>query len=797
MWMETTAQRTAGTGSGDRHAAAGDGSGGGNGHRACGSFGDCSGKHRTGGNGGGDHRGNPAGECPGGSALIDALPTVDTVTAEDYDAVQDAYDAYDALTEEERAQVHGAEVFEGLFNWFNSQIATVETTASGTCGDDLTWILDEDGTLTISGTGDMEWFDDYYSAPWYALYHQIIYEVVIEEGVTSIGKNAFYGITNMTSVSIPSSVTYFGPAAFRNCSSLNDISIPDSVTYLYADVFNGCSSLTNITIPSSITCIPNNCFASCKNLTDVVIPGTVTKIDNYAFWSCSKLEPISIPHGVTNIGSAAFYKCSNLTSITIPESVTQIYKSAFSGCSQLADVYFGGTKEQWKAITIEDKNDPLTGATIHYSSSGGAAVPQYDIKAQSYSMQDRTKIKFVVNDGDSEDPFSAGKIIQYPEGTKIQVVITDEEPTGALFHVTVNDKKVTDNTFTVTEDAEVKVDCHYLHTWSQNDKEIYYNFWKDATTRNQMGTSPAYYASINKTPSYAYHVKEDGDPLSIFTNNDRAWNLEQTITYGLGVKMDQTSLMYNAVTIQYFPYDANTGEFTDTPVALGEEPTGAGSAFAARGCRQTEKVRISYDLGGTTLYLDREVILLDGRKDYNNERLDVRLRAKKEDITETYLKSTAIEALKVWDNYFDQPFTAEDILLPEGWESVVADADKSCYFEAGFVLQDNGKYLPGPIWDGLQFCIVLLTPISLTNDSDKGTVVMTDAKDATVTDSAPVGQVTIQVTPKEGGYKVASVTVQNGDAAPVNVDLTWNGTVATGTFAVENASPYTVTVNYE
>lgn len=197
----------------------------------------------------------------------------------------------------------------------------------------------------------------------------------------------------------------------------------------------------------------------------------------------------------------------------------------------------------------------------------------------------------------------------------------------------MNDQEVTDNTFTVTENAEEKMDCHYLHTWSQHDREwIYYNFWKDATTQNQMGTSPAYYASIDNTPNFAYHVKEDGDPLSIFINNDPAWNLEQTITYGLGVKMDQTSLMYNAVTIQYFPYDTNTGEFTATPVALGEEPTGTESAFAARGCSQTEKVRISYIFDGTTLYLDREVILMDGRKDYYNERLDVRLRAKREDI---------------------------------------------------------------------------------------------------------------------------------------------------------------------
>lgn len=71
-------------------------------------------------------------------ALIDALPTVDSVTAEDYEAVQDTYDAYEALTEEEKALIQGAEKFEGLFNWFNSQTATLVTPASGTCGKNLT-----------------------------------------------------------------------------------------------------------------------------------------------------------------------------------------------------------------------------------------------------------------------------------------------------------------------------------------------------------------------------------------------------------------------------------------------------------------------------------------------------------------------------------------------------------------------------------------------------------------------------------------------------------------------------------
>lgn len=98
-------------------------------------------------------------------ALIDALPDVASVTEEDYDAVQAAYDAYEALTEEEKALVQGAEKFEELFGWFNEQVETLDGT-SGSCGDNLTWnFYPSSGLLKISGTGDMT---DYYfsKAPW-------------------------------------------------------------------------------------------------------------------------------------------------------------------------------------------------------------------------------------------------------------------------------------------------------------------------------------------------------------------------------------------------------------------------------------------------------------------------------------------------------------------------------------------------------------------------------------------------------------------------------------------------------
>lgn len=109
-------------------------------------------------------------------------------------------------------------------------VNTDGTVYSGTCGDNLTWELDTaTGVLTISGTGEMGtyyWNTFGSSAPWYD-YRSYIQTLVISDGVTSIGKAAFYLCTSMTSVSIPSSITYLGPDAFYRCDSLEAVYISD------------------------------------------------------------------------------------------------------------------------------------------------------------------------------------------------------------------------------------------------------------------------------------------------------------------------------------------------------------------------------------------------------------------------------------------------------------------------------------------------------------------------------------------------------------------------------------------
>ena len=197
---------------------------------------------------------------------------------------------------------------------------------SGTCGDNLTWKLDTDGTLTISGTGAMTNYDNGGASfpPWYSQRDEIT-AVFIGKGITTIGNFAFYNCNNLAGITISNSVTSIGDFAFSDCSDLTIVTIPNSVTMIGKGIFRDCSSLNSITIPNSIT-----------------------TIEEYAFFWCDNLTSVTIPNSVTNIRDRVFWYCSNLT-----------------------DIYYDGSEGQWKQIKIvEDGNDSLLNATIHYNNGG-------------------------------------------------------------------------------------------------------------------------------------------------------------------------------------------------------------------------------------------------------------------------------------------------------------------------------------------------------------------------------------------------------------------------------------------
>lgn len=202
---------------------------------------------------------------------------------------------------------------------------------------------------------------------------RLLENVIMPNGIISIGEDAFWRCSSLTNITIPDSVTSIGRAAFSGCSSLTSITIPDGVTSIGDSAFSDCSSLTSITIPDGVTSIGDETFGYCSSLTSITLPDSVTSIGEYAFRGCSSLTNIIIPDGVTSIGMETFSDCSSLKSITIPDSVTSIGFYALKSCRSLVSITFNGTKEQWKAVEKDDMWNNETGNYVVHCSDGDIA----------------------------------------------------------------------------------------------------------------------------------------------------------------------------------------------------------------------------------------------------------------------------------------------------------------------------------------------------------------------------------------------------------------------------------------
>ena len=265
--------------------------------------------------------------------------------------------------------------------------------------------LSDDGTLTISGNGEMKDWEKSYVVAWDSN-RENIKNVIINNGVTSIGNYTFSDCRSLTNITIPNSVTSIGVDAFYYCTSLTNITIPNSVTSIGGKAFLFCRSLTSITIPDSVTSIGYNAFfncesltsinvdsnnekymsdngvlytkdkktliqypskkegteylilqgvesigefafSDCRSLTNITIPNSVTSIGVDAFYYCTSLTNITIPNSVTSIGGKAFLFCRSLTSITIPDSVTSIGYNAFFNCESLTSINVDSNNEKY------------------------------------------------------------------------------------------------------------------------------------------------------------------------------------------------------------------------------------------------------------------------------------------------------------------------------------------------------------------------------------------------------------------------------------------------------------------
>lgn len=191
--------------------------------------------------------------------------------------------------------------------------------------------------------------------------------VIIPEGVTEIGWEAFGFCHGLTNVTLPTSLKKLDASAFVSCTSLKSVKLNDGLTNIGNCAFHYCSGLGSIIIPSSVTKVENYAFGGCRGLTKVTVGNA--EIEEKAFEDCSSLESVVFTNGTKRICKGIFEGCTGLKRVEIPKTVTSVNDNAFNLCRNLKDVYYQGSKADWKKISIGKYNEPLTTATIHYEST--------------------------------------------------------------------------------------------------------------------------------------------------------------------------------------------------------------------------------------------------------------------------------------------------------------------------------------------------------------------------------------------------------------------------------------------
>ena len=257
-----------------------------------------------------------------------------------------------------------------IFTLLPMNAFAADVVAEGTCGENLTWTLDSEGTLTISGTGAMTDYSNGSSAPWYSS-RSSIKSVTIGNSVTSIGDYAFYYCTGLTSVTIGNSVTSIGDRAFCNCGGLTSVTIPDSVTAISAWAFSYCSRLTSVTIGKSVTSIGDCAFFNCTGLTEINYNAkAVTDLAYYAdvfenAGTDGSGIKVTFGDGVEKIPAylfnISFGVCPNISNVSIGSNVTSIGDGAFNNCTGLTEINYNA-----KAVT------DLTSGSGVFSNAGTA-----------------------------------------------------------------------------------------------------------------------------------------------------------------------------------------------------------------------------------------------------------------------------------------------------------------------------------------------------------------------------------------------------------------------------------------
>lgn len=240
--------------------------------------------------------------------------------------------------------------------------SAADDSLSGSLGKNITWTLegssDSGYTIRISGSGDTPDYDYTSDIPWYSHINEIK-SVIVEDGITGLGKSSFYKSTSIQSVKLADSVrsigemcffrngslekielgnglTSIGEAAF-SVSNLKKVSLPIGITHIESDTFYGCKQLESINL-EHVKSIGRRAFYICSNLSGIHLLTDLQQLEYAAFRGCSSIDKVNIGSKLSELSEQVFAECSSLKEIYIPDNITAIQKAAFYECTALGQV---------------------------------------------------------------------------------------------------------------------------------------------------------------------------------------------------------------------------------------------------------------------------------------------------------------------------------------------------------------------------------------------------------------------------------------------------------------------------
>ncbi len=237
-----------------------------------------------------------------------------------------------------------------LFQLIHFPAAASTKTVSGMCGAAAAFTIDENGTLSITGTGKIDkfFFDDK------GIEYKSIKKIIISEGITELGKNCFCYLENVTLVQCPASLQIIGEDAMRWMESLTEIQLPSELSQIGEGAFYHCHKITELQIPETVSQIGPDAFAYCKNLQRIHLPRGLKKIEDGLFQGCDKLTEIPATECLQEIGLSSFSFCHSLQNAAIPNTVKKIGSQAFWKCKNLKKLTFGSSVKKVAATYAQD-----------------------------------------------------------------------------------------------------------------------------------------------------------------------------------------------------------------------------------------------------------------------------------------------------------------------------------------------------------------------------------------------------------------------------------------------------------